>query len=285
MRVALIPAANSSHSWLKGPGLRGSVLSPLTWLLLTGLLLAGLLYSSTGSGAPAPTVLITGANRGIGLELARQYAARGWTVIATTRDPAEATELTALAEKQPNLVVEGLDVTNHPQIDALALKYKDKPIDILLNNAGIDGGNKNAKFGQMNYEVYYQVHAVNVVGPVKMAEAFLPNVAASQQKKIISITSGQGSIAKTWGCCYFYRSSKAALNMMMRNIALELKPKGITVGLISPGFVKTDMTKGINLPIMITAEESARSVMAVIDGYDLSKTGTFLEHDGSEWPW
>jgi NAD(P)-dependent dehydrogenase (short-subunit alcohol dehydrogenase family) len=241
------------------------------------------LWASAGSAAP--TVLITGANRGIGLELARQYAARGWNVIATARDPATASALQDIRQQHANLVIEALDVTDHPQIDALALKYRGRPIDILINNAGINGGHENAKLGQMNYDAYYKVHAVNVVGPVKMTEAFLANVAASEQKKIINITSMQGSITKTWGCCYFYRSSKAALNMMMRNIALELKPKGITVGLLSPGFVKTDMTAGINLPMMITAQESAAGIIKVIDGYDLSKTGTFLEHDGREWPW
>jgi NAD(P)-dependent dehydrogenase (short-subunit alcohol dehydrogenase family) len=258
------------------------------WTLMFSVILgvAGLLSPALVGAAEAPMVLITGANRGIGLELARQYAERGWNVIATARVPAEATGLKAIAAKHPGLVIEALDVTNHAQVDALAAKYRGRPIDILLNNAGISGGNENAKFGQMNYDAYYNVHAVNVVGPVKMAEAFLPNVAASAQKKIINITSGQGSIAKTWGCCYFYRSSKAALNMMMRNIALELKPKGITVGLISPGFVRdTGMTQGLNLPMMITPQESAASVIRVIDGYDLSKTGTFLEHDGSEWPW
>lgn len=239
----------------------------------------------TARAAEPPTVLITGANRGIGLELARQYAERGWNVIATARKPSEANELHVIANTHPKLVIEELDVTNHPQIDALAAKYRDRPIDILVNNAGISGGHENAKFGRMNYEAYYRVHAVNVVGPVKMAEAFLPNIAASEQKKIINITSGQGSIAKTWGCCYFYRSSKAALNMMMRNISLELKPKGITVGLISPGLVKTDLTPGLNLPMMITPQESAASVIKVIDGYDLAKTGTFLEHDGTQWPW
>jgi len=256
--------------------------------LAAGLLLAvaGLATVSTVQAAdPLPTVLITGANRGIGFELARQYAERGWGVIATARRPAQADELNALAARRPNLVVEALDVTDHAQIDALAEKYRDRPIDILINNAGISGGHENAKFGAMNYDAYYEVHAVNVGGRTKMAEAFLPHVAASKQKKIINITSCQGAIAKTWGCCYFYRTSKAALNMMMRNIALELKPKGITVGLISPGFVRTGFTKGLDLPMMITAEESARSVIEVIDGYDLSKTGTFLEHDGSEWPW
>jgi NAD(P)-dependent dehydrogenase (short-subunit alcohol dehydrogenase family) len=252
----------------------------------TGLLVSGLWANNClAAGADTPTVLVTGANRGIGLELARQYAERGWQVIATARRPAEAAALKAIRDVHANLVIEELDVTNHPQIDALALKYRSRPIDILINNAGISGGHENAKFSKMNYDAYYKVHAVNVVGPVKMAEAFLPNVAASTQKKIINITSAQGSIAKTWGCCYFYRSSKAALNMMMRNISLELKPKGITVGLISPGFVKTDMTPGLNLPMMITAQESAAAVIRVIDGYDLSKTGTFLEHDGTEWPW
>lgn len=248
-----------------------------------------LITPSAGATEPArnaPTVLITGANRGIGLELARQYAERGWNVIATARKPGDAADLQAIAHKHPGLAIEALDVTDHAQIDALATRYKGRPIDILVNNAAISGGHQNAKFGQMKYDAYYQVHATNVVGPVKMAEAFLPNIAASGQKKIINITSGQGSIAKTWGCCYFYRSSKAALNMMMRNISIELKPKGITVGLISPGFVKgTGMTQGMNLPMMITMEESARSVIKVIDGYDLAKTGTFLEHDGSEWPW
>ncbi len=254
-------------------------------ILINLLLGLGTAAGADTSAAGAPTVLITGANRGIGLELARQYAGRGWNVIAAARKPAEATDLKAIATKRPGLVIEELDVTNHAQIDALALKYKGRPIDILINNAGISGGHENAKFGKMHYETYYQVHAVNVIGPVKMAEAFLPSVAASSQKKIINITSGQGSIAKTWGCCYFYRSSKAALNMMMRNIALELKPKGITVGLISPGFVKTGFTPGLDLPMMITPQDSAASVIKVIDGYDISKTGTFLEHDGSEWPW
>lgn len=256
----------------------------LPWPSLVFLLL-GLLAGSQASAAEPPTVLITGANRGIGLELARGYAERGWNVIATARKPAEAEDLHAIARKHPRVVIEALDVTDHAQVDALARKYSSRPIDILLNNAGISGGHENAKFGQMNYEAYFAVHATNVVGPVKMAEAFLANVAASGQKKIINITSGQGSIAKTWGCCYFYRSSKASLNMMMRNIALELKPRGITVGLISPGFVKTRLTPGLDLPQMITPEQSAAAVINVIDGYDLSKTGTFLEHDGSEWPW
>jgi len=232
-----------------------------------------------------PTVLITGSNRGIGLEIARIYAERGWHVLATARKPDAADDLKAIRADYPNLKIVRLDVTDHERIDELATEYAGRPIDILINNAGISGGHENAKFGEMDFDVYHQVHQVNVIGPTKMAEAFLPNIELSQQKKIINITSGQGSIAKTWGCCTIYRSSKAALNMIMKNISIELKKKGITVGLISPGFVKTGFTPGLDLPMMITPEESAAKVVAVIDDYDLEDTGTFLGKDGQTWPW
>jgi NAD(P)-dependent dehydrogenase (short-subunit alcohol dehydrogenase family) len=252
---------------------------------LVAMLLLGLLQVSTSLAADAPTVLITGASRGIGLELARQYADRGWQVIATARSPKEATALIAIAKEHSNVTIDALDVTDHAQIDALAAKYKGRSIDVLLNNAGIAGGPEAGTFGKLKYDEYEKVHAVNVVGPLKMAEAFLPNVAASQQKKIISITSTQGSISRSTGGGYFYRSSKAALNMVMHSLAIDLKPQGITVGLVSPGFVRTDFTKGIDLPIMISAEQSATAVIKVIDGYDLARTGTFVRHTGEEAAW
>ena len=248
-------------------------------------LLSGLLLASTGIAADGPTVLITGASRGIGLELARQYAGRGWRVIATARRPAEAAALLALARQHPSVTVEPLDVTDPAGIDALAAKYRGVPVDVLLNNAGISGDREAGEFGRLQYDVYDEVHAVNVVGPLHMAEAFLPNVAASQQKKIINITSTQGSIARSTGGGYFYRSSKAALNMVMHSLAMDLKPKGITVGLVSPGFVRTDFTKGIDLPMMITPEQSATAVIKVIDGYDLAMTGKFMRHTGEEAAW
>lgn len=249
------------------------------------LLLAALLSSAGVIATESPTVLITGSNRGIGLEVARIYAQRGWHVIATARRLEATGELRSIQQTYPNLVIDQLDVTDHQRIDELAAQYQDQPIDILINNAAISGGHENAKFGQMNFDVYHAVHQVNVVGPTKMAEAFLPSISKSDQKKIINITSGQGSIEKTWGCCTIYRTSKAALNMMMRNLSIDLKKQGITVGLISPGFVKTDFTAGLDLPMMITAEESATKVVAVIDDYDISKTGTFLGKDGQTWPW
>lgn len=246
-----------------------------------------LLQAPTAPAAEAPTVLITGSSRGIGLELTRQYAERGWNVIATARDPGKAQALEDIAKNHANVTLEALDVTNHAQIDALAAKYRGKPIDVLLNNAGISGADEMGSFGHLDYAVYDKVHAVNVIGPLKMAEAFLPNVAASQQKKIMNITSTEGSLAlvRNRGGSYFYRSSKAALNMVMRSLAVDLKPKGITVGLVSPGFVKDDFTKGLDLPIMITPQQSAAAVIKVIDSYDLAKTGTFIRHTGVEAPW
>lgn len=262
----------------------------LTWFRLADLraiVAAGLLAALAGPAAATdpPTVLITGASRGIGLELARQYAERGWSVIATCRNPAEADELQKIAAQRKNVVVEPLDVTDFATVDRLATRYKGRPIDVLLNNAGISGDNDAQVFGKLRYEVYDEVHAVNVLGPLKMAEAFVENVAASDQKKIMNITSTQGSITQTFGGSMFYRSSKSALNMVMRTLSLELRKRGITVGLVSPGFVRTDFTKGIDLPIMITPEQSAAAVIKVIDGYTLDKAGTFMRHTGEVAPW
>lgn len=255
--------------------------------LLPAVLLLTLLQATPGWSADASTVLITGSSRGIGLELARQYAEKGWQVIATARTPGQATALQEIARRHPKVTLEALDVTNHGQIDALAKKYQGRPIDVLLNNAGISGADEMGTFGHLDFAVYDRVHEVNVIGPLKMAEAFLPNVEASQQKKIINITSTEGSIGSvnTRGGSYFYRSSKAALNMVMRSLAVDLKPKGITVGLVSPGFVKDDFTKGLDLPIMITPQQSAAAVIKVIDSYDLPKTGTFIRHTGAGAPW
>ena len=118
-----------------------------------------------------------------------------------------------------------------------------------------------------------------------MSEAFIDNVAASEQKKIINITSGQGSITRNFGGQYFYRASKSALNMVMRTLSIELKKKGITVGLLSPGFVRTDFTKGLDFPMMISPEESAEAVVALIDNYTFDDTGTYVRNTGEPIPW
>ena len=238
-----------------------------------------------------PTVLITGASRGIGLALAQQYADMGWGVIATCRNPAGANDLRALSAAKPNVVIEELDVTDFAEMDALAERYKNVPIDVLINNAGILGGNDRQKFGNFDYAAFNEVMAVNVIGAIRMTETFLDHVANSDQKKIMNISSVVGSIQMTFGGQNFYRASKAALNMSMRTIAKELRRsevdshKEVLIGLIHPGVVATDFAKNVPIP-MISPEESAAGVIAAIDGYkDRRQSGDFMSYTGQELPW
>jgi NAD(P)-dependent dehydrogenase (short-subunit alcohol dehydrogenase family) len=238
-----------------------------------------------------PTVLITGASRGIGFELARQYAELGWGVIATCRNPDSAAALRGLAANFDDVLIERLDVTDFDEMDALAERYADVPIDVLINNAGILGGNDRQKFGSFDYAAFDEVMAVNVVGPIRMVELFVDNVAMSEQKKIMNISSLVGSIQMTFPGQNFYRTSKAALNMSMRTIAKELRGskepgrKEIIVGLIHPGVVATDFAKNVPIP-MISAQESAAAVITVIDSYqDRRQSGDFMSYTGKELPW
>jgi NAD(P)-dependent dehydrogenase (short-subunit alcohol dehydrogenase family) len=237
------------------------------------------------------TVLITGSNRGIGLELARNYAARGWNVIATARKPDQAEELKALRADNDKVSIEPLDVLDHAMIDALAAKLADTPIDVLLNNAAVLGEPNDQNFGEFNYDTLSWVMETNVNGPMKIAEAFVGSVEKSAQKKIVAITSVQGSIASVRSpSIVFYNMSKAALNMGMRSNSRALKKRGVTVALISPGAVDTDM---MNLALsragvkfkLLTAAQSAEMVINVIDNYGLDLTGTFMSHEGTEIPW
>jgi len=239
-----------------------------------------------------PVVLITGASRGIGFEMARQYAERGWNVIATCRTPATAAALAELSAGYSNLVVLELDVTDNAEMDALGAQLTGVPIDILLNNAGILGGNDRQKFGTFDYAAFDDVMAVNVKGPIRMVEVFVDNVAASEQKKIMNISSSVGSIARTFPGQIFYRTSKTALNMSMRTLSKELRlskapgHKEIIVGLIHPGVVATDFAKGVPIP-MIEPSESAAGVIAVIDDYYKTRrqSGDFMSYTGDELPW
>ena len=266
-----------------------------------GMLMAGAMgvskAAATESGVtplPAPaesmtTVLITGANRGLGLEFARQYAERGCRIIATCRNPDDATDLNAIAAGNPNVHVEKLDVLEHSAIDGLAAKYANMPIDILLNNAGIGGGIQNQIFGRLEYEVFYDVIAVNAVGPIKMCEAFRDHVKASALKKMITVSSSQGSIASvSMPMLYWYRSSKSAVNMMMTNLALQVARRGIIVGLVTPGATATDFIdpqfrKAI--PNIREPEVAAADMIRNIDRFTLEITGTFFNYDGEIIPW
>lgn len=238
-----------------------------------------------------PTVLITGSNRGIGLELARNYAQRGWNVIGTARRPEAADDLKAIAADHPNLQIEQLDVLDHDMIDSLADKLSDVPIDVLLNNAAILGEPNDQNFGSLDYDLFARVMATNVFGPLKMSEAFTPHVERSNQKKIVAITSGQGSIGMLRGPgIVIYNTSKTALNMSMRSTSMALKPRGITVALISPGAVNTDMMNlaldraGVRFPLL-KPEDSARMVIDMIDNYGIDMSGSFMSHEGKEYPW
>ena len=215
------------------------------------------------------TVLITGSNRGIGLALAENYAQQGWNVIATCRKPNKAADLISLREEYNNVNIERLDVTSNKQIKELAEKYNGIPIDVLLNNAGILGDVKDQIFGALSEETFEQVFAVNTLAPLKVSEAFLEHVSLSQQKKIVSMTSGLGSmqITANQSYFYFYRMSKAALNMAVVAMNASLREQGIISALIAPGQVDTELLaeSGYRGPNKITPDESAKSLIRIID--------------------
>lgn len=236
-----------------------------------------------------PTVLITGASRGLGFEMSRQYAADGWAVVATCRSPESATNLTALAADNPEIEVHALDVTDHAAIRALAEQLANRPVDVLLNNAGrlapedAPHSRDASTLGSLDYAEFDAQFRVNVLGPLAMAEAFLPHVGASEQKKIIAISSRVGSMAcNTSGGYYPYRVSKAGLNAAMTSLAIDVKARGIAVAVLHPGWVRTDMGgPGADVGVV----ESATGLRQCIAGLTLATTGCFLNYEGDEIPW
>jgi NAD(P)-dependent dehydrogenase (short-subunit alcohol dehydrogenase family) len=233
------------------------------------------------------TLLITGANRGLGLEFARQYAARGWAVIATARNPDEATELRDLATATGRVTIERLDVLDRAAIAAFAARYAGKPIDLLINNAGIGGDPALQSLGSFDYALFEEAMAVNVYGPLAISEAFLDNVAASRHKKIVAITSGWGvfTLPRPPGP-YFYRASKAALNMAMHALQTDLRDEQIIVGLVAPGAADTALRRQLqgNTPAP-TAAESVANMIKVIDGLTLDNSALPINFDGGVLPW
>jgi len=234
-------------------------------------------------------ILITGANRGLGFEFARQYAKLDTRIIATCRSPSKAVALQELAKNNSGIVIEKLDVTDLENIDELAEKYAGEPIDLLLNNAGIGGGAENQIFGKLNYPVFYEVMAVNVVGPIKMCEAFRKNVEASDLKKMVTVSSSQGSIAEvTMPMLYWYRSSKAAVNMQMVNLAMQMRRKKVIVGLVTPGATATDFIPEpfrSRIPSIRQPEIAAADMIRNIDRFTLENSGTYFNYDGTVLPW
>lgn len=234
-----------------------------------------------------PVVLITGANRGLGLEFVRQYAERGWDVIATYRELAAATDLAALAAEQPHIRLEQLDVIEPEEIKALAARLSRQPIDLLLNNAGWLGDTRKQAFDELDYATFEEVLRVNTYAPLAMARAFLPQILAGQEKKIVVITSGLSSLANTsrFGNLYFYRISKAGVNMAMRTLQAELRSQGVKVGILAPGMVDTRLLRqsGYEGPGVIQAPQSVRAVIGHIDR--LNQDAELILYTGDKLPW
>jgi NAD(P)-dependent dehydrogenase (short-subunit alcohol dehydrogenase family) len=228
------------------------------------------------------TVLITGANRGLGLEFCRQYAEQGWHVIACSRNPDDAFDLNNLATHH-NVQLETLDVSKFEQIDALSRKLADLSIDVLINNAGIYADHRSDGFGHLDYQAWTNSLLINTQAPVKMAEAFLPQIKKSDKKLIVNISSLMGSIADNdSGGSIFYRSSKAALNAAMKSLAIDLKDQSVGVLIFHPGWVKTDMG-GPNA--LINVEQSITGMRSLIESFSLNQSGSFIKYDGTPMPW
>ena len=259
------------------------------------LVLAAIPYPSS-----AATVLITGANSGLGLEFAKQYAAKGWTVIATHRRSGVPESLAAITAKFDNVRVEHLDVTSAEDVSALAAKLKDVPIDLLINNAGVYndrsacrdddciGDWSTQNFGDLHYELLDTIMAVNVKGPLMVSEALLGNVKASTQKKIIAISSTNGSLTDqlAGSGAIFYRASKAALNRAMQLVATKEKPEGVTVVMLHPGAVVTERQAYLEgFKGMIEMPFSVQHMIETIDKLTIEDSGRFLNYDGTTAPW
>ena len=230
-----------------------------------------------------PSTLITGANRGLGFEFARQYLADGWHVYAACRDPASASGLRRLAEDSDDkLRILAMDVTDPASIRAAATELDGQAIDILLNNSGIIGP-RSQTIGNIDYQAWAEVLAVNTMGPMRVSEAFVEHVASSDGKLIVTLTSGIGSIAdNTSGGSIVYRSSKAAVNMVVRSLAIDLAPRGITCVVVNPGWVRTNMG-GPNASL--EPAESISALRRLIATFGPEQSGKFFNHTGREYPW
>ncbi len=236
-----------------------------------------------------PTVLVTGANRGLGLEFVRQYLADGWEVIACCRQSSAA--LDDLHQAYPGaLVVDEFALTDPAELTAFAERLGARPVDVLINNAGTMGrgsfatkGLEPFRFGSADAEDWAQVFHLNVFVPMKLAELLVDNVAASSLRRIVTLTSMVGSIAtNTVGGLYAYRSSKAAVNAMMRSMAIDLAERGIVAIPLHPGWVRTDLG---GEQAQLEAPAAVAGMRKVIDELTPQQAGCFLTYSGEMLPW
>ncbi len=226
-----------------------------------------------------PTILITGANGGLGLEFTRQYAADGWRVIACVRDPAKASALKALGG---SVEIRTLDVADFAAIDALAADLKGTAIDVLLLNAGLNPQLDAPLAEEADYDAWSDVFRVNTMAPLRMAVAFRDHVAASTRKIVAAISSGGATVSQAKGGNYVYRSSKAALNQCMKGLSKEYAGRGLTIVMLAPGWVRTRMG---GPKATFSPEESVTKVRTVIAGLSAEDSGRFINNDGSDCPW
>jgi NAD(P)-dependent dehydrogenase (short-subunit alcohol dehydrogenase family) len=230
-----------------------------------------------------PTVLITGANRGLGLEWTRQYLAAGWRVIATCRHPEDATDLHATLGGHSKAFLYRLDVTDAQDLRSLRMGLETEPIDVLLNNAGVYLDKFDPGVGGLHFDAWEASFAVNTLGPARVTETFLDNVARSERRLVVAITSHMGSIAEINSPgAYAYRASKAALNAVMKGMSLELRARGVGVLLLHPGWVRTRMG-GPDGPM--SPEPSVASMRALVERFTLEQSGSFLRYNGTLIPW
>ena len=238
-------------------------------------IMAGVCPASAIAGT-VMTVLVTGANRGIGLEMVKQLQSRGMDVIGTARKPGEAAELKATGAR-----VEQLHVTDADSLAALARRLDGFKIDMLINNAGI-GGHTAASFAETDFTQLDKTFAVNTLGPMRVTQALLPHLRRGEQKTVIQISSRMGSIEGNEGGYYGYRASKTALNMMNSSLALELGEQGFTCVVVHPGGVQTDMG---GAGADITPEVSVQGLLDVFAGLGPGDNGKFYDYQGKKIPW
>jgi NAD(P)-dependent dehydrogenase (short-subunit alcohol dehydrogenase family) len=234
------------------------------------------------------TLMVTGSNRGLGLEFVRQYAGEGWRVLALARS--SSSELEELRLRHTAVTVYPLDVADHGQIEHLGRQLRGETIDVLINNAGVygsmpfgRGGLEAQGFGKTDYEDWQRTLRINVFGPMKMCEVFVEHVARSTERKVVTLTSELGSMElNRHGGAYAYRSSKAAVNAIMKSMSVDLSKRGVLAAALHPGWARTDMG-GTNAPV--APADSVRGMRSVIEKLTPVQVGRVLAYDGSTLPY
>jgi NAD(P)-dependent dehydrogenase (short-subunit alcohol dehydrogenase family) len=242
-----------------------------------------------------PVALVTGANRGLGLELVRSYARDGWQVIGTCRDAHSATEpdpdvgvsLAELAARH-DVIIDPLDLADRASIDALAERHRGTAIDLLINNAGTMGPMPleehihRQRFGGVDYDLWADVLLANTLGTVRVTEAFVEHVASSDRKTVVTLSSTAGSIGESDRTAMAYTTSKTALNKAMTIAARSLAPREVIVAIVCPGHVKTRLGKG---GAGVEIEDSVAGMRSLIDSFTLADSGTFRRYNGEHIAW